>query len=245
MLGAGNGLSRWLENAEAGSGVEKALYRLMKLPGGEALYRRSPREARPELTALINSSKNSAALYSLRALEDEKALDFDAAERDWKSWAQQAEDKSAANLDLADFYERRLKPQEELAALEAVGQAAASPRERWTAAESQQSWKAWESAMAVVDRYSLGRAAAQREYAGWEKRYPKEKAVYERELSFDLAGKDFAGRDSFDCALSARSYPATQCFLSGPRRRLQRDAARRRTGWQSSIAALSRFGRRS
>ena len=37
LLGAGNGLSRWLENAEAGSGVEKALYRLMKLPGGEAL----------------------------------------------------------------------------------------------------------------------------------------------------------------------------------------------------------------
>jgi tetratricopeptide (TPR) repeat protein len=192
LLGAGNGLSRWLENAEAGSGVEKALYRLMKLPGGEALYRRSPREARPELTALINASKNSAALYSLRALEDEKALDFDAAERDWKSWAQQADDKAGANLDLADFYERRLKPQEELAALELVGQAAVNPRERWTAVESQQSWKAWERTLAVVDRYALGRAVAEREYAGWERRYPLEKAVYERELSFDLAGKDFA-----------------------------------------------------
>jgi len=41
LLGAGNSISRWLENAESGSGVEKALYRLMKLPGGEALYRRS------------------------------------------------------------------------------------------------------------------------------------------------------------------------------------------------------------
>ena len=192
LLGAGNGLSRWLENAEAGSGVEKALYRLMKLPGGEALYRRSPREARPELTSLIDSSRNSAALYSLRAMEDEKALDFDAAERDWKSWAEKADDKSAANLDLADFYERRLKPQEELAALELVGQAAASPRERWTAAEAQQSWKAWEKTLSVVDKFALPRAAAAREYGCWERRYPKEKAVYERELSFDLAGKDFA-----------------------------------------------------
>ena len=76
LLRAGNGLARWLENAEAGSGVEKALYRMMKLPGGDALYRRSPRETRPELTNLINSSQKSATLYSLRAMEDEQALDF-------------------------------------------------------------------------------------------------------------------------------------------------------------------------
>ena len=192
LLGAGSSLSRWLENAESGSGVENALYRLMKLPGGEILFRRSPRETRSALTSLIGANQKSAALYSLRAMEDEQALDFAAAERDWKSWSEQADDKAAANLDLADFYERRLKPREELAALEAVGQAAATPQERWTAAGSERSWKAWERALAVVDRYALGRAAAMREYAGWERRYPLESAVYERELAFDLAGKDFS-----------------------------------------------------
>ena len=196
LLGAGNGIARWLENAESGSGVEKALYRLMKLPGGEALFRRSPRETRPELTALIGASQKSAALYSLRAMEDEQALDFDAAERDWKSWAEKADDKSAAKLDLANFYDRRLKPQEELAALEAVGQAAASPQERWTAADSERSWKAWERTLEVVNRYALGRAVAQREYAGWERRYSQQSAVYERELAFDLAGKDFSSAAS-------------------------------------------------
>ena len=160
LLGAGNSISRWLENAESGSGVEKALYRLMKLPGGEALYRRSPRETRPELTALINYSQNSAALYSLRAMEDEQALDFDAAEKDWKSWAANAGDKAAANLDLADFYERRLRPQEEIAALEAVGNAPASPQERWTEVDAQRSWKAWERTLVVVKRYALPRAVA-------------------------------------------------------------------------------------
>jgi len=191
LLGAGSGIARWLENAESGSGVEKALYRLMKLPGGEALYRRSPRETRPELTALIAAGQNRAALYSLRALEDEQALDFDAAERDWKSWAEKADDKAAANLDLADFYERRLKPQEELAALEAVGRSAATSGERWTAADSERSWKAWERTLVVVDRYALPRTVAAREYAGWEKRYSRERKVYEQELTFDLAGKDF------------------------------------------------------
>jgi len=166
LLGAGNGIARWLENAESGSGVEKALYRLMKLPGGEFLYRRSPRETLPELTALMNSGQNSAALYSLRALEDEQALDFDAAERDWKTWAAKADDKAAAQLDLADFYERRLNPQEELTALEAVGAAAANAHERWTAPASERSWKAWERTVEVVDRYALGRAVAQHEYAG-------------------------------------------------------------------------------
>jgi len=193
LLGAGNGIVRWLENAEAGSGVERALYRMMKLPGGEALYRRSPRETRPELTALINGNQNSAALYSLRAMEDEQALDFAAAERDWKIWAEKADDKSAANLDLADFYERRLRPQEELGALEVDGRDAPNARERWTAASSEQAWKAWERSLEVVDRYALGRAVAQREYAGWEQRYPTDSPVYERELQFDLAGKDFAG----------------------------------------------------
>jgi tetratricopeptide (TPR) repeat protein len=211
LLGAGNGLTRWLENAEAGSGVEKALYRLMKLPDGEALYRRSPRETRPELTTLINNSQKSAALYSLRAMEDEQALDFAAAEKDWKTWAEKADDKAAANLDLADFYERRLKPQEELAALEAVGQAAASLRERWTAAESQQAWKAWERTLTVADRYALGRAAAAREYAGWERRYPQQQAVYERELAFDLAGKNYAGATAL-IARYRKAFPGDALF---------------------------------
>lgn len=219
LLGAGNSISRWLENAESGSGVENALYRLMKLPGGEALYRRSPREARPELTDLINTSQNnnsnsqnSAALYSLRAMEDEQALDFDAAEKDWKSWVANASDKPAANLDLADFYERRLKPEDEIAALEAVGGAAASALERWTQPEAQRSWKAWERTLEVVNRYALPRAVAQREYAAWERRYPDEPAVYEQELAFDLTGKDFAGAT----ALTARyqkAFPQDALFV--------------------------------
>jgi tetratricopeptide (TPR) repeat protein len=191
LLGAGNGIANWLTTAESGSGVEKALYRLMSLPGGEALYRRSPRETRPELTALLSAGENRAPLYSLRAMEDEQALDFDAAERDWKTWAERADDKPAAHLDLADFYDRRLKPHEELAALEVVGEAPANARERWTASDSERSWKAWERSLTVIDRFALPRTLAEQTYAGWEHRYPNQKAVYERELSFELAGKNF------------------------------------------------------
>jgi tetratricopeptide (TPR) repeat protein len=211
MLGAGNGLAHWLENAKSGSGVEKALYRLMKLPGGEALYHRSPRETRPELTALLAAGENRAPLYSLRALEDEQALDFDAAERDWKTWAEKADDKSAAYLDLADFYDRRLKPQEELAALEVVGEAAPNPRERWTAADQERSWKAWERELTVIDRFALPRTAAEHVYAGWEHRYPGQKAVYDRELSFELAGKNFAAVSDL-IARYRKAFPQDELF---------------------------------
>ena len=211
LLGTGNGIAHWLANAESGSGVERALYRLMKLPGGEALYRRSPRETRPELTTLLAAGENRAPLYSLRAMEDEQALDFDAAERDWKTWAEKADDKVAAHLDLADFYDRRLKPHEELATLEVAGEAAANPRERWTAADSERSWKAWERSLTVIDRFALPRSLAEHVYAGWEHRYPGQKEVYERELSFELKGKNFTAVSDL-IARYRRVFPGDELF---------------------------------
>lgn len=194
FLGGKDGVHGWLENAESGSGVEKALYRLMKLPGGDVLFHRSPRETRPELASLIQSNK-TPALYSLKALEEEQALDFDAAEQDWKLWVQHAEDKVAANLDLADFYERRLRPQEEVAVLQEVGRSPIDQREKWTAVEDQRAWKAWERCLKLVAQDALGREASARVYLGWEQRYPQESSVYSRELDFLVGGKDFAGAE--------------------------------------------------
>jgi tetratricopeptide (TPR) repeat protein len=191
IFASGQGFARWIENVESGSAAEKALYRLMQLPGGEILFRRPPRETVPALTAIQQSDK-SAALYSLRALEEEQALDFDAAERDWKTWADQASDPVAAHLDLADFYDRRLKPQQELEALAFVGKAPASAKERWTAAASQSSWLAWERSLKVAAQFNLSRTAVGEIYAEFVARYPQEQALYSRQLDFLLDGKDFS-----------------------------------------------------
>ena len=55
-----SGWSRWIENVPANSDVEKALYRLMQLPGGDILFRRSPNEAVPALTSLQAAQKADA-----------------------------------------------------------------------------------------------------------------------------------------------------------------------------------------
>ena len=214
LLGPGNSVSDWVQNAVSGSGVEQALFRLMTVPGGEILFRRSPRESRPELSNLLQANPGKAALYSLRAMEDERALDFNAAEQDWKIWAQKADDRAGASLDLADFYERRLKPQEELVALAVVGASATPQAERLKGPAEQRPWKAWEQSLAVVDRFALPRAAAGEIYNRWERRYPQEREVYQKELDFALSGKDFPAAaaviDRYRKALpSEREFPVT------------------------------------
>ena len=188
----GQGFERWIENVASGTEIEKALFRGMQLPGGEVLFRRAPNEAVPALTSLQQQQK-AAALYSLRALEEEQKLDFTAAEGDWKRWADEADDRVGAHLDLADFYERRLNPQAEVAALEYAGSAPPEVRERWASAAAQRSWKAWGRALKIVDEYALPHSESARIYVEWIKRYPQESTVYARQFAFLLAEKDFPG----------------------------------------------------
>ena len=179
-LAAYNSLPEWLTNTEAGSGIESALYRLMPLPTGDVLYRRSPREARSELTELIKANSQQGALYSLRALQDEQALDFTAAEFDWKAWTDHAPDHAAGELDLADFYHRRLRYQDEIAALTVVAQSPAPPAEKFVASSGQRSWNVFERILTVIQENALGSEAADHTYQEWIARYPSEPAVYSR-----------------------------------------------------------------
>jgi hypothetical protein len=210
LFSSGHGLGRWIDNVEGGSDAESALFRLMKLPGGEILFRRPPSETVPALTAL-QKGDNHASLYSLRALEEEQALNFDAAERDWKAWAEQSPDSVAAHLDLADFYARRLQPRQEIAALEVVGNAPASAEERWTAPEQQRAWLAWERILKIVDRDALPRADAAQAYAALLDRYPQQKSAYARQFAFLLTGSEFASAKQLIARYRA-TFPADSVY---------------------------------
>ena len=111
------GLSRAAENAIAASSLEQAFYRLMALPAGSILTRRPPVESKAELDLLIKQSATNAELFSVRAQEQERQLDFKAAEQDWKQAVELSKNKRTALLSLADFYARRLQPQQEVQVL--------------------------------------------------------------------------------------------------------------------------------
>ena len=142
VVTASGALPYWIRNAEARTEIEAAFFRLMSLPGGEVLFRRPPRETRPALSELIKKQPKDAELYSLRALEGEQQLDFAAAESDWKLYSDNSSNKSAAQITLADFYHRRLRPMDEIKALSAAAGAPADASESFTSAPEQRSWLA-------------------------------------------------------------------------------------------------------
>jgi len=185
-------LPSWLRNIEASSALEAVFFRMMSLPGGAVAFRRPPAETRPALSDLIKSQPRKAELYSLRALEDEQQLDFRAAESDWKSSLDNSSDKVEAQLTLANFYHRRLRPADEIQVLSLVAKAAPVAAETLTPPSQQRSWQAFERIFRIIQAQGLGKDASIAQYRAWIKRYPQEQPLYARLLQFLVAQKEYA-----------------------------------------------------
>ena len=204
-------LPAWIHNIEPKTDVERAFFRAMQLPYGEVLFRRPPAETRPALGDLIQQQPANADLYSLRALEDERQLDFTAAERDWKSYAEKAPNKAAAEQDLADFYHRRLRPQDEIATLRIIGDSPAASSEKLTPPNQQTSWGAFERILAVMQAQGLPKESTIATYRAWVARYPKEEPLYVRFLDYLVAQKEFDAANQLVAAYQ-KQFPNDEIF---------------------------------
>ena len=170
-------LPLWMQTAISGSAIEAALYRAMDLPGVKTLYPRPSAEARGELNGLLKSKPDAAQLYALRAHSEEQALDFSAAEQDWKAFVAHSADKQAAEFELADFYHRRIEGPQEVAALEQAATAPAAAGETFISADKQRAWQAFARALIVAQEQALGDDATVAIHRAWIARYPAEPAV--------------------------------------------------------------------
>ena len=204
-------LPSWLQHIPGASAVESALYRAMQLPSAQALYPRPPKEAQTELARLIASTPAQAELYQLRARSDEAALDFPAAEADWKLYATHAKDPIAARLELADFYHRRLQTPEELRALLTVAAAPTLPSERFVAPSTQRSWQTFDRALALAADQAFPPAQLHALYEAFLTRYPDQPAVYARSLQSLLDERDFATAETL-IARYRKAFPADEVF---------------------------------
>src|SRR5260370_1608870 len=185
-------LPAWIRNIEGRTEIEAAFFRRMALPGGEVAFRRPPKETRPALRDLLKKQPGNAELYSLRALEDEQQLDFDAAEMDWKTFAEKFTDKPAAQLSLADFYHRRLRPLDEIKALSAVASAPPEVAEKLTPASEQRPWSAFERIFGVIRAQGLPAEVSESRYRSWWARYAQKPSLYVRFLDYLISVKDFS-----------------------------------------------------
>ena len=166
-----------MQQIAGSSRLESALYRLMDLPGLRTLYPRPPAEARTELSSLLAGDPTNSELYALRARTDEQTLDFIAAEADWRSYVAHAKDIPAAQLELADFYHRRLQPQQEIATLLSVAAAPSPDTERFRPVEQQRSWRTYERILKLASDQALPPEVTLATYPAWIKRYPAEPEV--------------------------------------------------------------------
>lgn len=203
-LSAAAELPRWIRNTEAGSAIEAAFFRMMPLPAGPVAFRRPPSETRPALGELINAQPRDGELYSLRALEDEQQLDFAAAESDWKSYVNNATDKTGALLALADFYHRRVRPVDEVKALSLIANSPPIPAEKLTPAMQQRSWQAFERIFAVLDAQRMSSDLAIAQYRAWITRYPDEPSLYSRFLRYLVDHKQY--RDAGELIADYRKH---------------------------------------
>ncbi len=145
-----------------------------------------PPNPSPHSNQLVTASPNDAALLSLRARQQEAALDFTAAERDWKAYAATAPDHLAAELDLADFYHRRLAVHDEFTTLLAIASAPPSSTDAFTAPSAQPSWQAFERALRLASQQSFASSTFDDLWRHWLARYPQQPTVYARAFTWEL-----------------------------------------------------------
>ncbi len=127
-LAARGELREWVRFVEADSDLRQVFFKTVSLPSGDVLTPRPARETVEALGRLIRTTPAEADLYALRAREAERQLEFEAAETDWKKFTELSQDPAEGQLALADFYQRRLRPQDEVAALLAVGRSPTLPK---------------------------------------------------------------------------------------------------------------------
>ena len=134
-------LAQWAQHVPGGSGIRRHfLPRLSRACRARCSRRKPPRETVAELTKQIAAAPSRADLVSLRAQEAELNLDFATADQDWKTFATMSPDKQAGSVALADYYHRRLQPQEELSALLVAASQPSMGRDALNADSEQRSW---------------------------------------------------------------------------------------------------------
>jgi predicted Zn-dependent protease len=210
-ISAKGALPSWISNIEAGTQLENVFFRVMALPYGNVLYRKPPAETRTALGELIQQTPASAELYSLRALEDEQQLDFAAAESDWKLYAEKAASKPVAQLALADFYHRRLQPQNEIVVLSVIAHGPPDASESLTPASEQRSWQAFARIFNIIHEQGLPKNVSIAQYHAWIARYPAEPSLYSRFLEYLVAQKEYATANQL-IAEYQKQFPSDDIF---------------------------------
>ncbi len=229
------GLPEWISTIEARHKLEEIFYSTVTFGANTVSWRRPPRETVPALTQQIQQSPADAQLFYLRAREAEAQLDFAAAEADWTKYVQLAPDRASAWREKADFHQRRLEPEKELAALLELAKLPAAGPDALRPATSQQAWTALERAQAVVTSHLLPDERALAVFRAREARYPTLQQSYARFVQWLLARQRWADAEAL-IARAAQAFPGDEAWPLTMRAAIERG----RSGAAAAVAFYDR-----
>jgi Flp pilus assembly protein TadD len=183
--GARAELPEWVRNVDAGGRFHDAFFRTVPMPAGPVEVRRAPADTYEALTKLQGAVDRDARAMRARAAEE--ALDPVAAETEWKAYAAASADVADGQLALADFYHRRLMPQQEADALARAAPVPDPPADRLLPAAERRSWRTFERLFSLIAAQQLPDALAEAQYRAWIARFPDEAPPYDRLFRFLVA----------------------------------------------------------
>src|SRR6185436_1560008 len=160
---------QWLPGSSATMG---ALYRMVPSLGGNVAVRRPPKETVPQLTLLSARTASDVELIRATAREYEAQLDFKNAEDRWKLLDSVSSDRVGNQIELADYYHRRLQPDLELQALTEAENRLPAVDNPLQPETEQRAWKLHERGQQLIQAQAMPAALAIQDYEGWIARYP-------------------------------------------------------------------------
>jgi tetratricopeptide (TPR) repeat protein len=176
-------LPEWVRNVDATSRFHDAVFRTLPMPNASVEVRRAPAETHAALAGLAGGPSDRD-LLAMRARAAEEQLDPADAEDDWNAYARALADAGQGQLALADFYHRRLLPQQEADALAAAARSPDPPRDRLVPPAERRSWHTYERMFALIGAQQLPSSFAEAQYRAWIARYPQEPQPYYRFFEF-------------------------------------------------------------
>src|SRR5262249_51957627 len=177
----------WVQWLPSNSPALAVLYRMVPSLGGQVAVRRPPRETAVQLAALSLKSPSDTEIIALTAREYEAQLDFTNAEARWKLLDSVSPDHAGSQIQLADYYHRRMQPEQELQALTAAANRSPAIDDPLQPQAQQRAWKLHERAQQLIQAEAMPADRAIQDFEGWTAKYPGSPEVQSRYFAFLLS----------------------------------------------------------
>jgi tetratricopeptide (TPR) repeat protein len=209
----------WIQWLPSTSPAMSVLYRMVPSLAGQVAVRRPPGETAPQLALIGVRSPADAELIAITAREYEAHLDFTNAEARWKLLDSVSPDRAGNQVQLADYYHRRMQSEQELLAIAAAAALSPAMDQPLQPQTQQRAWSLHERAQQLIEAEAMPAQRAVQDYEAWIAKYPGAESVRLRYFRFLLSNGTAAQAEQV-LAQYERAFPGNRTSIVEARAQL-------------------------